>query len=90
MTRSWRKAARRVRVCQWPCGTLALICCPRGAHPRTGAMLVLIQSLPPRKAGVSSIKTSRAGSIRLRYLRHCARRRARSGKLCSTAISVFY
>ena len=82
VTRSWRNAARKVRVCQWPYGTLALIRCPRGAHPRNGAILVLVH--------VSSMKTSRAGSIRLRYLHHCARRRTMSRRLCSAAISVFF
>ena len=54
--RSWRSAARKVVVFQWPCGTLALSRMPRGAQPRSGAMLVLVQ--------VSSMKTRRAGSIR--------------------------
>src|ERR1700704_4895823 len=62
--RSWRKAARKVMVCQRPCGTLALIRWPRGAQPRSGAMLVLVQ--------VSSMNTRREGSIRSRYLVHCA------------------
>ena len=44
-------------VFQWPCGTLAFSLWPRGAHPLSGAMLVLVQ--------VSSMKTSRDGSIRL-------------------------
>ena len=42
---------------QWPCGTLAVSLVPRGAQPRSGAMLVLVQ--------VSSMKTRRSGSIRL-------------------------
>ena len=43
-------------VFQWPCGTLAVSLVPHGAHPRSGAMLVLVQ--------VSSMKTRRSGSIR--------------------------
>jgi hypothetical protein len=41
---------------QWPCGTPAVSRDPRGAHPRSGAMLVLVH--------VSSMKTRRDGSIR--------------------------
>src|SRR5688572_16666397 len=29
-------------VFQWPCGTFALIRCPTGAQPLSGAMLVLV------------------------------------------------
>jgi hypothetical protein len=36
------------------------------------------------------MNTRREGSIRFRYLVHCARRRATSGRSCSTAISVFF
>src|SRR5260221_7289459 len=61
---------------------MALIRWPRGAQPRSGAMLVFVQ--------VSSMNTSREGSIRSRYLVHCARRRATSGRSCSAAISVFF
>src|ERR1700691_4857701 len=80
--RSWRKAAMKVMVCQRTCGTLALMRCPRSAQPRSGAILVLVQ--------VSSMNTSRVGSIRSLYLAHCARRRATSGRSCSAAISVFF
>src|SRR5690348_15821645 len=45
-------------------------------------MLVLVK--------VSSMNTSRERSIRPRYLVHCARRRATSGRSCSAAISVFF
>src|ERR1700745_4347710 len=55
-TRSWRRAARNVIVCQRPCGTLTRNLWPRGAHPLSGAMLVLVQ--------VSSMKTRRSGAIR--------------------------
>src|SRR6185437_3353766 len=54
--RSWRKAARKVIVFQRPCGTLVVSLHPRGAHPRKGAISVLVQ--------VSSMKTRRSGSTR--------------------------
>ena len=40
---------------QWRCGTLAFSLCPRGAQPRSGATLVLVQ--------VSSMKTKRSHAI---------------------------
>jgi hypothetical protein len=43
-------------VFQRPCGTFARSRCPRGPHPRSGAILVLVQ--------VSSMKTRRDASIR--------------------------
>src|SRR5215204_5493637 len=55
-TRSARRAAMKVSVFQWPCGTRASRRSPRGPQPRSGAMLVLTH--------VSSMKTSRPGSIR--------------------------
>ncbi len=45
-------------------------------------MLVFVQ--------VSSMKTSRPGSTRSWYLIHWLRRRATSGRSCSTAINVFF
>ena len=81
-TRSQRSAARKVMVFQWPCGTAAFSRCPRGAQPRSGAMLVLVQ--------VSSRNTRRDGSIRPWCFAHCARRRATSGRSRSAAISVFF
>jgi hypothetical protein len=62
-------------------GTFAVSLVPRGAQPLSGAMLVLVQ--------VSSMKTRRAGSIRPRYLIHCLRLRATSGRSCSLASTVF-
>jgi hypothetical protein len=50
--RSWRNAAGKVVVSEWPCGTLAVSLLPRGARPRKLAMLVLVQ--------VSSMKTKRS------------------------------
>src|SRR5216684_8212190 len=69
-------------VFQRPCGTLAGSRRPRGPHPRSGAMLVLVQ--------VSSMKTRRTGSIRLWRAVHCARRRATAGRSCSLASTVFF
>src|SRR6476620_5213816 len=81
-TRSCRKAARNVIVLQWPCGTLAGRRSPRGAQPRSGAMLVFVQ--------VSSMKTRRAGSTSRCRAAHWARCRATSGRSCSAAISVLW
>src|SRR5712691_9121427 len=55
---------------------------PRGAHPRSGAVLVQVQ--------VSSMKIRRSGAILLRYLAHCARLRATSGRSRSPATTVFF
>src|SRR5215470_1145385 len=80
--RSWRNAAMKVIVFQRPCGTMALSLRPRGAHPLSGAMLVLVQ--------VSSMKTRRSGAIRSWYFVHCARRRAMSGRSRSPATTLFF
>src|SRR6266852_2551893 len=80
--RSCRSAARNVMVLQRPSGTLPIRRLPRGAQPRSGVMLVLVQ--------VSSMKTRRAGSTRSWYLVHCARRRATSGRSRSPATTVFF
>jgi hypothetical protein len=68
-------------VFQRPCGILAGSLRPRGAHPRKGAMSVLVQ--------ISSMKTSRSGSTRLWYFVHCARRLAMSGRSRSPATTLF-
>src|SRR5215831_7866633 len=80
--RSCRNAARKVVVFQRRCGTLAVSLRPRGAHPRSGAILVLVH--------VSSMKTRRSGSMRARYFVHCARRRATSGRSRSPATRLFF
>src|ERR1700730_12118549 len=80
--RSCRRAATKVRVFQWPCGTLATSLAPRGAHPPSGAMFVFVQ--------VSSMKTRRSGLIGLESIIHCARRRAMSGRSRSLAMTVFF
>jgi hypothetical protein len=48
------QGAEEVRVCQWPWGAKPRRRSPFDPHPRSGAMLVLIQ--------VSSMKTRRLGS----------------------------
>src|SRR6266404_3134248 len=69
-------------VFQRPCGTLVGSLSPRGAHPRKGAMSVLVQ--------VSSMKTRRSGSTRSWYLIHWARRLATSGRSRSPATTLFF
>jgi hypothetical protein len=49
--RSLRKAARKVAVFHLPCGTLSTRRSPFGAQPRRRVILVLVQSLPPRRRG---------------------------------------
>src|SRR6478736_6873536 len=80
--RSWRSAARKVMVFQRPWGTVAGSLCPRGAHPRKGAISVRVQ--------VSSMKTSRSASTRPWYFVHWARRRATSGRSRSPATTLFF
>jgi hypothetical protein len=58
-TRSWRRAAMKVRVRQCPCGTQPTSRWPRVPHPRSAAMLVLTQ--------VSSRKTKRCAAIESRH-----------------------
>src|SRR3546814_10779033 len=80
--RSWRRAARKVSVRQWPCGALPISRWPRGPQPRSGAMLVFAQ--------VSSMKTKRLGSMLAWRARHLQRRLATSGRSCSAAKAVFF
>src|ERR1700684_2378556 len=79
---SWRRAAMNVMVFQWPKGTLAVSLRPRGAHPRSGSMSVLVQ--------VSSMKTRRSGAIRSCRSFHCVLRRATSGRSRSLATTLFF
>src|ERR1700758_3442757 len=69
-------------VFQLRCGTLPINRSPRSAHPRSGAMLVLVQ--------VSSMKTRRSAAMRPWYFVHCARRRATSGRSRSPATTLFF
>src|SRR5579863_10693715 len=82
VSRSQRKAPRKVSVRLWPCGASVRRRLPLGPQPRNGAMLVLIQ--------VSSIKTSLFGSKWPCQDRQRARRRATSARACSSANSVFF
>src|SRR6202167_1297064 len=77
VSRSQRKAPRKVRVRQRPCGAKPCNRLPFGPQPRSGAMLVLIQ--------VSSMKTSRLGSKRSCQAFQRALRRATSTRPCSSA-----
>ncbi len=81
MSRSQRNAPRKVRVRQCPCGAKLRRRLPFGPHPRSAAMLVLIQ--------VSSIKTSRLGSRPDCQDRQRCRRCATSARARSRANSVF-
>src|SRR5579883_2506140 len=80
--RSQRKAPRNVSVRQWPCGVKPRTRSPFGPHPRSGAMLVLIQ--------VSSIKTRRRGSSLACHECQRWRLRAMSERARSRASSVFF
>src|SRR5271170_4859100 len=80
--RSWRSAATKVRVFQWPCGTYAVRRWFRGPQPRKGSMLVFTQ--------VSSMKTKRLGSTPAWRAFHRVRLRATSGRDRSEATSVFF
>ena len=81
--RSWRSAARKVSVRQWPCGTLATQpLAPRHSGRGVRVMLVLAQ--------VSSMKTSRRDQAGPDTFFHRARRRATSGRSCSLACRLFF
>ena len=79
---SHRSAPRNVIVRQRPCGAKPRRRSPFGAHPRNGAILVLIQ--------VSSMKTRRCGSRLACHDRQRRRLRATSERPCSRANSVFF
>src|ERR1700752_3770952 len=79
---SSRKAAVKVVVFQWPCGTEARHRWPRGDRPRSLAILVV--------APVSSMKTSCPGSRSGWPSNQAWRRRATSGRSCSAACAVFF
>lgn len=76
------RPAMKVSVFQCPCGTLSISGSPLVAQPWVRVMFVLAQ--------VSSMKTSRLGSIRRWSQNQRARRRATSGRSCSLAKSVFF
>ena len=80
MSSSQRSAARKVSVRQWPCGAKPRTRARFGPHPRSGAMLVLIQ--------VSSMNTRRRGSRLACHDRQRRRRRAMSACSRSTSFSL--
>src|SRR6195952_4717211 len=77
-----RSAPTKVVVFQCPCGTLARQRCPRGARPRSRAILV--------DAPVSSMKTRRSGSRSGCPSNQVWRRATTSGRSCSLACAVFF
>src|SRR6266404_6406775 len=77
-----RRPATKVVVFQWPCGTLPTSRSPRGARPRSRAILVEVP--------VSSMKTSRSGSSLACLSDHAVRAPATSGRSCSAARTLFF
>src|SRR5260370_32439631 len=80
--RSLGRAATKVVVFQWPCGTLATSRSPRGQRPRSLAMLVEVP--------VSSMKTSLVGSSRGCRCFQLARATRTSSRSCSAARRLFF
>src|SRR5262249_36835366 len=77
-----RRPATKVVVFQWPWGILPTSRSPRGARPRSRAMLVLVP--------VSSMKTRRAGWVSARVSAHSVRAAATSGRSCAGARTLFF
>src|ERR1700693_2618499 len=78
-----RRPATKVVVFQCPCGILPTSRSPRGARPRSRAILVEVP--------VSSMKTSRAGSILGGLYAHSVRAAAASsGRSCSATRTFFF
>ena len=77
-----RRPPTKVVVFQCPCGTGARHRSPRGARPRSRAILV--------EAPVSSMKTRRSGSSSGWRSNQSRRRRRTSGRCCSLACAVFF
>src|ERR1700753_880584 len=82
VNRSRRSAARNVSVRHRPKGALATRRWPLAHRPWVRVMLVFAQ--------VSSMKTSRLGSIAAWRAFHCSRRLATSGRSCSEARRLFF
>ena len=80
--RSERSAARKVRVRQWPCGTLATSRLPRAQRPWVRVILVLAQ--------VSSMKTRRGIKPTLMLPSTALRRRATSGAILLAGVQAFF
>ena len=77
-----RRAATKVIVFQWPCGTWSTSRSPRAQRPCSRTILVL--------AEVSSMNTSRAGSNRPCSCIQRRRARATSARSCSAARRLFF
>src|SRR5918994_7867629 len=80
-----RRPATKVWVSQWPNGALACRRSPLRQRPRSRVILVVVP--------VSSMKTSRCGSWRIRgwrLLLQCSRAWRTSERSCSLARSVFF
>jgi hypothetical protein len=71
------RAATKVVIFQWPCGTLPINRSPRRHRPLDLAILVLVP--------VSSMKISLSGSSSFCALRQRSRAAATSGRSCSLA-----
>src|ERR1700722_8913912 len=82
VSRSHRNAARKVSVCHLPKGALATRRAPLAHRPWERVMLVFAQ--------VSSMNTSRLGSIVAWRAFHRSRRLATSGRSCSEARRLFF
>src|ERR1700733_15316269 len=82
VSRSQRNAARKVSVCHLPNGALATRRWPLAHRPWVRVMLVFAQ--------VSSMNTSRLGSIAALRAFHRSRRLAPSCQSCSEARRLFF
>ncbi len=79
---SWRKAAIKVELCQWPCGMALIQRWPTGQRPWRRAILVF--------KPVSLIKTRWRTSQSGCCLRQSFRAALTSGRSCSAARVVFF
>ncbi len=79
---SWRRAAMKVELCQWPCGMALRQRWPMGQRPCSRASLVF--------KPVSSINTSRRTSQSGCRWRQSFRAALTSGRSCSAARVVFF
>src|ERR1035441_10324891 len=79
---SWRKAAMKVELCQWPCGMALIQRWPIGQRPWWRAILVF--------KPVSSINTNWRTSQLDFCLRQSRRAVLTSGRSCSAARVVFF
>lgn len=82
VTPSWRRAATKVMVFPCPNGAVAFRRAPLGARPWRRVILVLTP--------VSSMKTSRAGSMKGCAARRRSRAAATPGRSCSEAVRLFF